>query len=51
MGTERDFACGNGHMLQCADNVLLSYALEICMAFSNQCHPNEFDKNPTCACF
>ena len=29
MGTERDFAWGDGHTMHCADDVLLSYTLEI----------------------
>ena len=31
MGTERDFAWANKHMTQCADDVLLSCTLDICM--------------------
>lgn len=42
-GDGRRFACGNGRMMQCEDDVLLNYALETCMIFANQCHPNEFD--------
>ena len=31
MGTERAFAWGGGHMMQCADDVLVNYVLETCM--------------------
>ena len=31
MEMERDFAWDDGHTLQCANNVLLSYTLETCM--------------------
>ena len=31
MGTERDFTSGDGHTMQCADDVLLRYTLETCM--------------------
>ena len=31
MGTERDFVWGNGHMMQCADDVLLSCTLKTCL--------------------
>ena len=31
METEKDFAWGDGCMMQCADGVLLSCTLEICM--------------------
>ena len=30
MGTERDFAWGDGHMKQCADDVSLGCTLETC---------------------
>ena len=32
MGMEQDFAWGDGHTMQYADNVLLSCVLETCMA-------------------
>ena len=31
VGVERDFACNDGHTLQCTDGVLLSYTLKTCM--------------------
>lgn len=31
LGTERDFFGGSGHMVNWADDVLLSYILETCM--------------------
>ena len=33
-GTERDFAWDGGHMIQYADDVLLSCTLETCMALN-----------------
>ena len=33
MGTERDFAWGDGHTVLCTDDVLLSCTLETCMVF------------------
>ena len=32
MGTESEFALGDGRMMKCADDALLSFTLEICMA-------------------
>lgn len=31
MGTERDFALVDGRMMQCVDDVFLSYIFETCM--------------------
>ena len=31
IGTEKDFVLGDGYMMQCADDVLLSCTLETCM--------------------
>ena len=31
MRTDRHFACGDGHTMQCADDVLLSCTFETCM--------------------
>ena len=31
MGSERDFACNDGRMMQCTDDVLLNYTLETYM--------------------
>ena len=31
MGTERDFAWGGGHVMQCEDDALLSCTRETCM--------------------
>ena len=39
MGTERDFAWGDGHTMQGADDVLLSCALETCLVLRTDVSP------------
>ena len=36
---ERDFAWGNGHTMQCADDILLSCPLETCMVLQSNVTP------------
>ena len=43
MRMEREFALGDGHMMQGAVDILLTCTLETCMVFFNQCHPNKFN--------
>ena len=45
MGTERDFAFGNEHTMQCTDDVLLIRILETCMFFSTSVTPINSIKN------
>ena len=39
MGMLRDFAWGDGHMMQCADDVFLRCTLETCMVLSTNVTP------------
>ena len=39
VGIERDFAWGDGHMIQCADDVLLSYTFETCLVLHTNVTP------------
>lgn len=57
MGTGRGFAVSNGHMIQCADYVLL-VVLETCVVstenlygFVNQCYFNKFNFLKTLTAF
>ena len=43
MKTERDLACGDGRVMQCADDVLLSCTQNLC-GFVSQYHPNKSNK-------
>ena len=47
MATERDFACGDGRVILCADNVLLSSTLETCMVLQTSVTPINSIKNKT----
>ena len=44
LGTKRDFALGDGHTVQCAGDVLLSYTAWNRYGFVNQCHPDNLNK-------
>ena len=45
MSTERDFAWGGGHMMQCAGHVLLSCTLETYMLLQTNITPINSIKN------
>ena len=48
MGTERDCAWGDGRMMQCADDVLLSCTLETYMVFETNVTPINSIKKIKC---
>ena len=50
IGTERYFAVGNGSMMQCAGNVLLSCTLETCMVLGTSVTPINSIKNNNIKC-
>ena len=46
IGTEKDFALGNGRLMQCAQDVLLSCTFETCMVFCTNAIPvNSFKES------
>lgn len=42
MGTKRNFAWGNGRMMQCADDFFFELCTQNLYGFVNQCHPDTF---------